>query len=80
MPKWTAARSLERSEGRAARILAIYILQMAGEWPDAPNVQIAEALGISRWTLDRDLASVEELNAKVEEIRELLAQLAKKSE
>lgn len=74
-PKWTDARQHERSESRSARVLAIYITQQAGEWPDAPKTQIAAALGVSRWTLDRDLASAAELAGRVAEVRAQLAEL-----
>jgi len=74
-PKWTDARKHQRSEGRAARVVALYITQQRGEWPDAPKTRIAAALGITRWTLDRDLASVQELAERVAEFRAQLAEL-----
>ena len=44
---------------------ALYILKQRHELPDIPNTQLAKRLGISRWTLDRDLASVDEMDALV---------------
>ncbi len=66
-PKWASEeRTHERSENRAARVAALYILREA--MPDAPKTQIAEALGISRWTLDRDLSSVAEVEEHIQSI------------
>ena len=72
MPKWTDARQNQRSEGRAARVTALYLLSKDGKLPDIPKTQLAKRLGISRWTLDRDLASVDEVDGQIEEVLKLI--------
>lgn len=70
-PKWSAEeRSHERSENRAARVAALYILK--NEMPAVPKTQIAAALGISRWTLDRDLSSVPEVEQHIQTILSII--------
>lgn len=64
-PKWTkterekSARTIEQ----AARILAIYQLQEAGVLDLSNKSETARRLGVSRYTLDRDLSNVEEARA-----------------
>jgi hypothetical protein len=65
MPNWTQNEQDRRNDGRPARLAALYILKQRHELPDIPNTQLAKRLGISRWTLDRDLASVDEIDALV---------------
>ena len=65
MPQWTKNRQGERNDGRPARLAALYILKQRHELPDIPKTQLAKRLGISRWTLDRDLSSVEEMDGLV---------------
>jgi hypothetical protein len=72
MPNWTDARKHERSEGRAARVTALYLLDREGKLPDIPKTELARRLGISRWTLDRDLASVEEVESQMAEIMQAI--------
>ena len=67
-PRWaTEERTHERSENRAARIAALYMLR--DNMPDVPKTAIAAALSISRWTLDRDLSSVAEVDALIQSIQ-----------
>ena len=65
MPKWTKKRQDERNDGRPARLAALYILTKHKALPDIPKTQLAKRLGVSRWTLDRDLASVDEMDELV---------------
>lgn len=51
----------DRENTRAARVAALYILAEARQLPDIPKTRLAEGMGISRWTLDKDLATVAEV-------------------
>ena len=73
MPKWTKRTQDTRNDGRPARIAALYLLTKRGELPDIPKTQIAERLSVSRWTLDRDLSSVAEMDNQVAEMMKLIA-------
>lgn len=67
-PKWAKGRRQgEKSElSRAARVAALYAIRE--QMPNAPKTEIAKALGISRWTLDRDLATLAETDANINAI------------
>lgn len=68
-PTWAKEqREHERSENRAARVAALFILKQEGCLPDVPKKELARRLGISRWTLDRDLSSVPEVEAHINKI------------
>jgi len=73
-PKWARyERTHDRSDGRAARVAALYILR--NEMPDVSKKDMAQALGISRWTLDRDLSSVPEVEKIIATILSSIGQL-----
>ena len=72
MPKWTERTQDTRNDGRPARIAALYLLTKRGELPDIPKTRLAERLGVSRWTLDRDLSSVAEMDSQVAEMMKLI--------
>lgn len=72
MPNWTKHRQEQRNDGRPARIAALYILVKNGLLPDLPKTEIAKRLGISRWTLDRDLDSVKEMDGIINEMIEMI--------
>lgn len=55
-PKWATNEMSQQDEMKAARIVALYFY--LDRLVDMPKKDIAAALGISRWTLDRDLASL----------------------
>ena len=74
MPKWTERTQDTRNDGRPARIAALYLLAQRGELPDIPKTHLAERLGVSRWTLDRDLSSVAEMDGQVAEIMRLISE------
>ena len=63
-PAWARKTRAERVEHKAARIAALYLL--ADRLGEMPKTELAAALGISRWTLDRDLAALPEVAAHVE--------------
>lgn len=69
-PRWAQRTAAERVEQKAARIAALHLL--GGELGDVPKIDLAAALGVSRWTLDRDLAALPEVAAHVERITALL--------
>ena len=63
-PAWAQRNAAERVEHKAARIAALYLLvdRLGG----LPKTELAAALGISRWTLDRDLAALSEVAVHVQ--------------
>ena len=63
-PAWAQRNAAERVEHKAARIAALHLL--ADRLSGIPKPELAAALGISRWTLDRDLAALPEVAAHVE--------------
>jgi len=65
------ARSVDgdRSEHKVARCLAIFWLKQAGALP-ATKCALAERFGVSRLTIDRDLATVEAAVALVERMKQ----------
>ena len=58
-PPWAARQEQERSPVKAARLVALLWLREQGLLLDASKTEIAEALGVSRWTLDRDMAMLD---------------------
>lgn len=71
-PRW-AKQDAERVETKAAHVAALYILRRDGNMPRVPKTQLAEALGISRWTLDRYLASLPEVERIVGDVLRIYA-------
>lgn len=65
-PRWARATQAERVQHKAARIAALYLL--SDRLHAAPKTELAAALGVSRWTLDRDLAALAEVAEHVEHI------------
>lgn len=59
-PKWTENEAHERATAKAAHVIALHILNETGQMPSAPKTDLAQALGVSRWTLDRYLATLED--------------------
>lgn len=57
-PDWAARQEQERAAVKAARLAALWLLRGEGLLPEAPKTEVAAALGVSRWTLDRDLATL----------------------
>lgn len=74
-PRWAVEQEQERAPLKAARLAALLLLKQQGRIPDLPKTQIAEALGISRWTLDRDLATLDIVAAEYKQISAALARL-----
>jgi hypothetical protein len=69
-PKWPAKRISNQDSSKAARIVALYM--MRDELGAVPKTHLAAALGISRWTLDRDIAALPEVMEYVEKYRAIL--------
>jgi len=59
-PKWTDNESSERATAKAAHVIALHILSTTGQIPSMPKTELASALGVSRWTLDRYLATLKD--------------------
>lgn len=74
-PKWALDRRSEQDSSKAARIAALYLLRE--EIADVPKTHLAAALGISRWTLDKDLAAMQETAGYMEKMREALQEEAR---
>lgn len=73
-PKWAHSRHSAQDISKAARIMALYL--MRAEIADVPKTHLAAALGISRWTLDRDLATLPEVEEHIEKIKRMLSAAA----
>lgn len=69
-PRWARRQLDDRAELKAARLAALYLLR--GEVDGVPKTHLAEALGISRWTYDRLLASLPEVEANVRDVLDRL--------
>src|SRR5690606_39434517 len=63
-PRWATRQKAERVELKAARLAALYLLR--DELGSTPKTHLAEALGISRWTYDRLLASLPAVDANID--------------
>lgn len=74
-PAWAGRQEQDRAPLKAARLAALFLLRQEGRFPDLPKTEIAAALGISRWTLDRDLATLEQIAADYERFRVALQRL-----
>ncbi len=62
-PKWTDKEANERATAKTAHVIALHLLSKSGQMPDIPKTDLAQALGVSRWTLDRYLATLEDAQA-----------------
>lgn len=69
-PRWARNTADERAEHKSARLAALYLLR--DQLGDVPKIELAAALSVSRWTLDRDLAALTEVAAHVQRITALL--------
>lgn len=74
-PAWADRQEQERAPLKAARLAALFLLQQERRFPDLPKTEIAAALGISRWTLDRDLATLDQVAMDYERYRLALLRL-----
>lgn len=63
-PAWTEATKNERAAGKVAHVIALWLLR---DKIDLTNKSAtAKRLGISRWTLDRYLATLQEAEPMAE--------------
>lgn len=74
-PDWAERLEQERAPLKAARLAALLRLRAEGLLPDLPKTSIAAALGVSRWTLDRDLATLDQVAADYERFKLALLRL-----
>lgn len=74
-PEWAERQEQERAPLKAARLAALFLLQHEGRLPDLPKTEIADVLGVSRWTLDRDLATLDHVAVYYERFRQALLRL-----
>ena len=79
-PDWAERQEQERAPLKAARLAALLLLRQEGRFPDLPKTEIADALGVSRWTLDRDLAAVDHLVDHYERFKLALLRLPMQQE
>lgn len=63
-PKHTKSRASGHAAGKTARLIVLIRLIDAGTLDALSKKDVAKMLGISRWTLDRDMATLEILRAK----------------
>lgn len=71
-PAWATKQKAERVELKAARLAALYLLR--DELGATPKTHLAEALGISRWTYDRLLASLPEVEINIRIVQDRIKQ------
>lgn len=65
-PKWTESEKKDRARGKVAHVIALWLLK---DKIDLSNKsETAKRLGISRWTLDRYLATLQEAEPLAQEI------------
>lgn len=69
-PKWPDKRISQQDSSKAARIVALYL--MRDRLGNVPKTHLAAALGVSRWTLDRDIAALSEVFEYVEKYKAVL--------
>ena len=69
-PAWATKQKAERVELKAARLAALYLLR--DELGATPKAHLAAALGISRWTYDRLLASLPDVEANLAAVRQAI--------
>jgi predicted DNA-binding transcriptional regulator YafY len=74
-PDWAERQEQERAPLKASRLAALFWLRQQNMVPDASKTEIADALGVSRWTLDRDLAALDQVAADYERYRLALLRL-----
>ncbi len=74
-PEWADRQEQERAPLKAARLAALFQLRAENRFPDLPKTEIAASLGISRWTLDRDLATLDLVAADYKRFRQALLRL-----
>jgi len=70
---WATSTVAERLENKAACVIALYLRRH--RLSDISDEALAEALGVSRWTVERYLATVERIPDYLAEIDEALNRL-----
>lgn len=70
-PTWAKADAGKRSSSKAARVAALYLCRE--EIRGMVKTELAAALGVSRQTLDRDLALLAQVAEDIERIKSILA-------
>ena len=79
-PPWAERQEQERAPVKAARLAALLHLRAEGLLPDTSKTEIADALGVSRWTLDRDLATLDQVTEQYERFKLALLRLPMQQE
>ena len=69
-PRWAQDLRTEQDAGKGARLAALHLL--GARLAHVPKTHIAEALGVSRWTLDRDLAALPDVERYVKQMMGVL--------
>lgn len=72
-PKWSTTLVHNRTELKAARMTALYLHR--DSLHGIAKTEVAKALGVSRWTLDKDLASLERVAVHIEALEKSLGEL-----
>ena len=67
-PKWAKNEAKDRSVGKSAYVVALYMLQQQGKLVIKNKIEFSRKLGISRHTLDRYLAAIEEAKKLSEDL------------
>jgi hypothetical protein len=72
-PEWATRQKAERAETKAAHLVAL--IQMRDQLNTVNKSKLSRELGISRWTLDRYLASLPEIEQRVAAIQRAIANM-----
>jgi biotin operon repressor len=72
-PKWSINLIHKRTKLKAARMTALYLYR--NQLTGITKTNIAKALGVSRWTLDKDLASLSRIGFHIETLEKQLGEL-----
>ncbi len=72
-PKWATTLIYNRAEQKAARMTALYLHRH--ELTNIPKTEIAKALGVTRWTLDKDLAALDRVATHFETLEKSLSNI-----
>lgn len=72
-PKWSTKLIHDRAELKAARMTTLYLYR--NQLTGIAKTEIAKALGVSRWTLDKDLASLDRVATHIEALEKSLGEL-----
>lgn len=72
-PPWATSTTADRLENKAACVLVLYLRRR--QLANVDRQALADALGVSRWTLERYMATVDRIPEYLDALDELLKRL-----